>query len=162
MFGLGAGKIELNLPKTAYNRGEELKGTLLLTLNQPVKARGLFVKFYAEQKHREMRGSGKDRELKDTIRTIYEFQAELDKEREYLKTDAPAAYPFTFTIPPAPQVDIGQIIPPGVPDILVSALNLIPKTTGPIGPMMWYLEGYLDLPVAFDISKKVQLNIDGN
>src|SRR5512136_159822 len=101
MFGLGAGSIAINIPKTAYNAGEEIAGTLELDVRKPVKARGLFLKFYAEQEFREMRhqgGSGK-MEPVDTKRRLYEYQLELDQEREYAKTNGAVAYPFSLAVP---------------------------------------------------------------
>jgi hypothetical protein len=159
MFGLGTGSIELRLPKTAYQAGEEISGTLLLNVKNPAKARGLYVKIYAEQKVREMRssGSGKMRPV-ETTRKLYEYQIELDKEREYPKTNGAVSYPFKFVVPEGARSGHAAEKPMDGTDLLISAIRL-GTGVGPLGPVKWYLEGFLDLPMAFDVSAKMQLDI---
>lgn len=158
MFGIGAGKIELKIQKTTFNPGEEITGTLFLTVKNPIKARGLFIKIFAEQNVREMHEIQGKMKPTDTTRKLYEFQAELDKEREYPKTNEPVAYPFTLAVPQnAPSAHVPKK-PDETIDLLVGALSFV-TGTGALGPVKWYLEGYLDLPMAFDVSAKVQLDI---
>lgn len=158
MFGFGVGKIELKLPKTTYAAGEAIEGTLLLSVNTPVKARGLFATLYAEQQIREqVRNQGK-MEMRTETRKIYHYQQQLDTEKEYLKTGEATAYPFSITMPLIPGVT--QNVSDPLHGLTVSIGGLqIGGGLGPIGPAQWTLEGYLDLPLALDVKAKVSIEV---
>jgi len=144
MFGIGAGKIELKLEKTTFSPGETIEGQLLLSLNGPVKAKGVFVKLYAEQSFRQ----------KDKIETrrVYEFPLQLDGEKEYPKTTEPLSYDFQIKVPES----AGQV--QQRPSLSIGPIT-IGIGSGAVGPLKWFVEGQLDIPLAFDIRNRVQLNI---
>ena len=174
MFGIGAGKVEIRIPKIAYVVGEPIEGTLVLLVNSPVKARGVFLKLCADQKYREYvydsgshhshgfgQGNG---HWTTTTKTVYNFVLQFDGEREYPKTPQPLVYPFRIFVPKeaetlrqytgssglgSPVVSIGQLQIGGGDSM----------GGGPTGPPDWYLVGYLDLPFAFDVSTRVMLSI---
>ena len=158
MFGFGVGKIELKLPKTTYAAGEAIEGTLLLTVNKPVKARGLFATLFAEQQIREqVRNQGK-MEMRTEKRKIYNYQQQLDTEKEYQKTDGAEAYPFSITMPP--EAGVMQHVVDPLHGFTVSIGGLqIGAGPGPVGPPEWSVEGYLDLPLAFDVKATVNIGV---
>jgi hypothetical protein len=158
VFGFGVGKIELKLPKTTYAAGEAIEGTLLLTVNKPVKARGLFATLYAEQQIREQVLNQGKMEMRTETRKIYNYQQQLDTEKEYLKTGEASAYPFSITMPPMAGVTQDIINPLHGFTISFGGLQ-IGGGPGPIGPAQWMLEGYLDLPLALDVKAKVNIGI---
>jgi hypothetical protein len=158
MFGFGVGKIELKLPRTTFAAGEAIEGTLLLTVNKPAKARGLFAALYAEQQIREqVRNQGK-LEMQTVKRRIYEFQQQLDTEKEYQKTDGAAAYPFSIMVPPDAGATRQVVDPLHGFTVRVGGLQ-IGAGAGPVGPAQWILEGYLDLPLALDVKASVSIGI---
>jgi hypothetical protein len=169
MFGIGAGKVEIYIPRTAYTVGEAIEGTLALTVNSPVKARGVFLKLFAEQKFREYHHdsgphhSSSDGHMTTVTRTVYDFVIQFDGEREYPKTLQPVSYPFRVYVPQE-AISLRQSAGTGGPVISIGPIKIggsgfIGGGTGPIGPPEWFLEGYLDLPMAFDVSKRIRLNI---
>jgi hypothetical protein len=158
MFGFGVGKIELKLPRTTYAAGEAIEGTLLLTVNKPVKARGLIAALYAEQQIREqVRNQGK-LEMRTEKRKIYEFQQQLDTEKEYQKTNGAAGYPFSITVPPDAGVTQHSVDPLHGFTVSMGGLQ-IGGGPGPAGPAQWSVVGYLDLPLAFDVKASVNIGI---
>ena len=158
MFGFGVGKIELKLPKTTYAQGEAIGGTLLLTVNKPVKARGLFVTLSAEQQIRERVYNQGKTEMRTVKEKIYNFQQQLDCDKEYQKTGEATPYPFSITMPSMAGITQGVIDPLHGFSISIGGLQ-IGGGSGPIGPAQWTLEGYLDLPLALDVKAKVSIGV---
>jgi hypothetical protein len=155
-FGIGA--IRLELQKTIYTAGEAVEGTLLLSIGRPVPARGLFAILSAQQQfYRRTDPEGKDG-LRMVHRTVYHYQQQLDGEKEYEKTAEPAAYPFRLTLPPVAGF---------MQETRDSASGSAAITGGvrsmdgsvPFGPPEWSVEGYLDLPHAFDVKTKVSIGV---
>jgi len=170
MFGIGAGTIEIRIPKIAYVVGEPIEGTLVLSVNSPVKARGVFLKLCADQKFREYvydsgsHHSGGHGHWTTTTKTVYNFVLQFDGEREYPKTPQPVGYPFRIFVPK--EANTLRQYPGsggyGSPAISIGPLQFGGGSSmggGPVGPPDWYLEGYLDLPLAFDVSTRVMLSI---
>ena len=158
MFGFGVGKIELKLPKTTYSAGEAIEGTLLLTINKTVKARGLFATLSAEQQMREQVHNQGKIEMRTVSQKIYNYQQQLDTEKEYQKTGEATAYPFSITMPPMARVT--QDVTNPLHGLTISFGGLqIGGGPGPVGPAQWTLEGYLDLPLALDVKAKVNIGI---
>ena len=159
VFGFGVGKIEVSIPKKNFTPGEEINGTLLLTMKKPAKARGLFIKIFAEQRFREIRNQGGNQNSTEVIRVIYSFQQGLDSEKEYPVTSTPTAYPFTLVVPSGTNASTTTPTSPlGNLQISMGGFTL-GSAAGPIGPPQWYLEGFLDLPLALDLKTKIALNI---
>ncbi|MFH0973173.1 MAG: arrestin family protein [Candidatus Micrarchaeota archaeon] len=160
MFGIGAGKAEIKLPKTVYAPGEAIEGQLLLTLSGPTKAKGVFVKLYAEQTFRERTSSGR---VQQTARRVYEFPLQLDGEKEYAASQ-PLSYEFKLKIPD----DVAKTSAPaqtgvagvGLPNIGISIGGLrLDSGLGPVGPARWFVEGQLDIPLGIDVKNRVQINL---
>jgi hypothetical protein len=155
MFGFGVGKIELNLAKTAFAGGETIEGTLLLTVKKPVKAKGLFVKLYATQLFQEQFNSMGKPEMREVKKTIYNFQESLDTEKEYPVCDA-KPYPFKLVMPPMDNSTPRITNPLGNLSIAFNGFQ-IGGGAGPCGLPMWGVEGFLDIPMAFDVKANVSV-----
>ena len=171
MFGISAGKVEIRIPKIAYVVGEPIEGTLRLMINSTVKARGVFLKLCADQKYREyVYDSGSHHSYghgqghwTTTTKTVYNFVLQFDGEREYPKTSQPLSYPFRIFVPKDADT-LRQAAMSGYSGgtISIGPIQIGGGNTmggGPSGPPEWYLEGYLDLPFAFDVSTRVMLSI---
>jgi len=159
MFGFGVGKIELKVPKNAYAPGETIEGTLLLTVKKPVKARGLFITLFADQEFREQYVSGGKPDTRIIRRKIYNFQQQLDTEKEYPVAET-TSYPFSVAMPPEAGAPQTAAVNPmgGFLTVSLGALQ-IGGGSGPIGLPQWALEGYLDLPYALDVKATVALGV---
>jgi hypothetical protein len=125
-----------------------------------LKARGLFLTHSAEQQIREpVRNQGKT-EMNTVTRKIYNYQQQLDTEREYGQTSVPAAYPFSVILPHMAQA--AQDVTDPLHGFVVSWGGLhIEGGPGPVSPAKWTLEGYLDLPLAIDVKASVGIGVVG-
>ena len=146
VFGIGEGKMEIVLPKLNYACGEKISGKAVLTLNQPKSAKGLRIELKAERKVWKNRVSGgKSRRVQET-ETVYSFVLPLKGEGQFSSGE----YSFEIVVP-----DLGprQQAPPA---IRIGPFSLM----GPdAGPLAWYVIASLDLPLSFDISKKLQISV---
>ena len=153
--------MELKLAKTTFAPGETIEGQLLLTVNGPTKAKGVFVKLYAEQTVREY--SVGDRRPHNEVRRVYEFPLQLDSEKEYAKTVQPLAYDFKIKIPEdaAKSSAPAQSGMPGLPNIGIGiSIGGFPLGgTGGASPARWFVEGQLDIPLGIDIKNRVQISV---
>jgi hypothetical protein len=158
MTGSGNGKVELKLPKTVYSVGERIKGTLLLTVNRPVDARGLYVVLSAEQSFREQiiyrNGAG----TRTVSRRIFCLQQRLDRDRHYQKTTGITEYPFAVTLPPIGIGGQGSALPPDSRSIR-SGDQRVDLLQAPVGPARWILEGCLDIPHALDMITQTAIQV---
>lgn len=102
IFGIGDGKMELQLNNINVASGETLEGTATLTLNKDVKGKEVIAILYAERE--EMRyNQGKETKVKVSI---YSKTETLDGDKLYTKANGPYQYKFSFVIP---QIDTPAI-----------------------------------------------------
>jgi len=146
VFGIGEGRIEIVLPKTNYVGGETIKGKLVLTLNQPKKAKGLRVELVARQKQIQRSRSAKGGTVVTEV-DVYRFPSQLKGEGEFTSSE----YEFELKVPDMPSA---------VPNPKLELIPGVLSISAPSGyPMMWYVTASLDLPMSLDISKKVQISV---
>ena len=150
-LGLGAGKIDLNLNKLNFSAGETIDGEVILTLKKPVTAKRVYVKLFAHKEIREV-SAGKRRKR---IQTIFEFKQDLDGEKEY-PAGTPLKYPFSLKVPAGSSVGIADEGIKSAIGAIAQVANVFGTTTS---TQKWYVEARLDLPMKFDVSKKIQINV---
>jgi hypothetical protein len=143
----GKGKIEIQIPKFNFSPGETIEGTVVLALNKPIKARGLKIRFFGERvssRYTPQKGT----QSHDNI--IFDFTRPLDGEKEYIS----GTYRFQIKIPVdiLPKQDGGS----GVLNNLIKSAQIL---SGASSRTSWYILAFLDIPMAFDVSKKIQVNI---
>ncbi len=147
MFGFLKGKILVNLEKNSFVSGEKIKGRTILKLKKPVSARRLKLVFFGERtvSHRSI----SDGRRTSSTERVYEFEQDLDIEKEYLNEE----YDFEISIPK------NLIGAKPENETLGMAMNIGSALIG--GPSMtkWYVEAVLDVPKGFDVSKRVQVTI---
>jgi len=140
-----AGKIDINLAKLNYSKGEEIVGEISLTPKNPIKARGVKVTLYSETTSTQVTSSG----MSKSTRRTFEFAMPLDGEKEYSPTLQ--KYEFKIKIP-----SDSNIAPEGLPGQIAQAVKFI-STGNQV--TKWFIEAKLDIPGGFDINKKVQINV---
>jgi len=151
VFGLGKGKIELQLEKYNLHPGDTIKGTVTLKLKKPVHARALKILFFGEQITNTTSLQGNAVHRNTSITYVYKFEMPLDREKDYFNEN----YSFEITIPKdilqrtsaTPQGTIGEIVKAAQ---ILSGMNR---------RIQWYIEAKLDVPKGLDVKKKTQINI---
>jgi hypothetical protein len=96
LFGLGDGEIKLQIKNINVAVGQPVEGTVLLKLNEDIKARGISVILYAEKT--ETTNTPQGQTLKKNT-NIYDKTIQLDTEKTYEKSKSPYEYTFSFVIP---------------------------------------------------------------
>lgn len=163
MFGFDKGKIEIQLDKFNFSPGEVIEGTVALKLKKPVKAKELSIRIVGEQTTTQREGVsigiGTNRGTQNTdsrTTTIFDFKQPLDGEKEYLAGEQPTVYPFKIKIPANVLSQQTQAPQEGT---LGTVLKVAQMVSGTSSRISWYLIASLDVPKAFDVSKRVQINI---
>jgi len=101
IFGLGDGKMDLQLKNVNVAPGDTLEGTASLTMNKDVEGKEVVAILYAEETVREREANG--REISKQI-TLYSKSEILDTEKLYTNANSPYQYKFAFVIPETEQV----------------------------------------------------------
>ncbi len=143
ILGIGAGSMELTINRIEYTEGETITGRASLQLKENVKARGLFIEFWAEKKETDSDGEGTH-----TI-VLHKQSLKLDDEKEY-KIGENKFYEFNFQIPTTilqkPSKEGG---------LLNGAMNFFKNSSNK--NISWFVEAKLDQKMAFDIRKKMKI-----
>ncbi len=158
LFGIGDGKMELQLKSQDVASGGTLEGTATLTLNKDVKGKGVVAILYAERTDYERTAKGGTMEKK--VR-IYSMTKDLDTEKLYTKQGCPYQYKFNFAIP----AQTGSSVPKAVGE----GLKVIGALAGTFGGLSglgnsnirWYVKAELnhESMLSFPIAKTQQVNI---
>jgi len=154
LFGIGDGKMELQLSKNEFKSGEKIEGTATLTLNKDVNGKGVVAEVWGERT--EIRRNMNGQVQRENV-VVYKFASSLDVARAYTKAESPKVYRFALD---APDVGVGTSSPEGTAGKIFSALG---QMAGGGGPIMWFVEAKLIMPaLEFSIAKKQQISIVGS
>jgi hypothetical protein len=147
MFGFGKGKVDVALEKFNFSPGEMIKGKATLELKKIVKARGFKVRLLGERKSRHFDSKGSH----DSVETVYDFEEQLDGPKEYSGT---STYNFEVKVPSdiASAPNVG-----GIAGTLIKSAQMLTGITP--NTVQWHILVYLDVPLGFDVSKKIQITI---
>mgnify|MGYP006295690477 FL=1 len=146
----GPEKMIVALEQYNFFPGETIKGTLSINLKKPKKARKLEIALVGEKKERRRSSDGKTHTK--TVR-LYNFRIPLGQEGEYQKGD----YPFEIKIPQNLLESTANQRPDGAAGAVVDVLSAVSGNR--TGPVQWYIEGQLDIPMGFDVKKKQSIAI---
>ncbi|MAG17932.1 MAG: hypothetical protein CL944_00485 [Candidatus Diapherotrites archaeon] len=149
VFGLGAGKIDLELGKTIFNPGEAIQGEVKLKVNKSTKAKGVKVVLMATRETSSY-SQGRRTNRKETL---YNFEQELDVERDYNPSEGEKTYKFQLQVP----TGIGN--KPMGNEALGQIMNVASMLSGRSSQIKWILTAKLDIPMGFDVSKTVQISV---
>lgn len=147
MLGFGEKKIDVQLSNFNFKPGDTIQGTVSLTVKKPAKAKGVFVRLYADQEQSGMRG-------KTITPNVFELKQQLDGEKEYSTGENPAVYPFKIKIPS--DILSTQKLPEGK---IGTALKAAAFLSGTMTVRKWYVEAKIDIPLSLDTKKRAQVNI---
>ncbi len=140
VFGIGEGKINLDLNTHDVTAGGKISGKLKLELNSHKKAKELRVELIGEQRQTRQ---GKTKKV-----VVYRFKQVLGGEQEY----GGGEYEFELQAPAISEIERGM---EGVAGMALGAAKLL----GAIHPVEYSVVGTLDLPMSMDINKKVQIAV---
>lgn len=154
IFEFLRGKIDIILVKFSFSPGELIKGKVLIDLKKPIKARQLKIGFYGVKIFTERIQAQKGPQTRTRREFIHKFEMPLDGEKEYLKGE----YPFEIKIPEDIQRE-PKVPKEGILSILIKGAKVLSESMGMTSRTEWYLEATLEIPMAFDMKKKVSINI---
>jgi len=149
IFGLGDGKMDLQLKNLNVASGDTLEGTASLTQNKDVEGKEVVAILYAEETVTEREANGG--EIRSQI-SLYSKSETLDTEKLYTKTNSPYQYKFAFVIP-----ETGP-----------TATQSTRVSIGPIGNLIrsggigrWYVKADLkhEAALKFPVAKTEELSI---
>jgi len=141
VFGIGDGQIDLDFDKPAYQPGDTITGKARLKLGSPRKARCLRLEFFCEKTtYRTYFYQGNSGSADAVYERTIERRKDLAPERTYKNGEE---FKFELLVP-------ANAVPPDWLDNIMGKFRPIRR---------WYIEVTLDLPAAFDISRKAQINL---
>jgi hypothetical protein len=151
LFGIGDGKVELQLKNPNVPSGGTLEGTATITLNKDVRGKEVVAVLYAE---RTVESLGTNGQMNRRNINIYSRSVVLDGEKLYAKSGGPYQYNFTFVIP-----QMGGASTPGG-GILGSLVGAVGGMAGG-GIVRWYLKVELkhESMLSFPIEKKQEIGV---
>jgi len=149
VFGIGEGKVIITLPKTIFSAGEIIRGKAKLEMSAPRQARSLRLDLcrveHRTSTHTNSRGL---RQNSSHNEEVVEFTKPLSGEKMYgggeeyeFELVAPAGKP-TLNLPSSPVS--------GIITALASFATPAPR---------YFIKVSLDMPMAVDVSGKVQIQI---
>jgi len=147
----GPDKITITLEKFDYKPGEKIKGSVILNLKKPTKARKLEVGLFGERKEQYRSADGKIN-TKNVI--IYDFKIQLGPEGEYQTEE------FSFEIPiPSDilSIDARKNLQGGLGTVVDVLSTMSGHRVFPVG---WFVKSQLDVPMMFDIKKEQKIVIN--
>jgi len=155
IFEFLRGKIEIVLEKFNFSPGEQIKGKVLIDLKKKIKANGLKIGLYGV---RIIKERVTDRKGNQTTRTrrefIHKFEMPLDGQKEYLKGEYPFEIKIPGTVPTQPKIQ-----KQGILSVLIKGAKILEEMAGINFRIEWYLEATLEIPMGFDMKKKVFINV---
>lgn len=161
LFGIGDGKMELQIKNVNVASGETLEGTAILTLNKDIKGKEVVAILYAEMTEMVMnQGTQSSR----TIQT-YSKSETLDTEKLYTKANGPYTYNFNFVIPQTSSSTQAAGSTAGIVQNLVGGMGMggfggrMNRNMG--GTVRWYVKVELkhESMLSFPVAKTQEINI---
>ncbi len=153
IFGIGDGKMDLQLKNVNVAPGNTLEGTATLTLNKDVKGKEAVAILFAEKTVTDRNASG--RMTRRQI-NMYSKSEILATEKLYTKSNGPYQYKFTFVIP-----ETDPSASQAASGVLGMIANLGGGFLGGMGPVRWYVKVELkhETMLKFPIAKTQEINI---
>jgi len=145
-----SGNMNIAITKTSFQPGEIIEGTITLTLNKPIKSRGVFVSLISFEGHGGgSRGPGGKGGGSSTSKHVWESQT-LDPAKEYPPYQE-LTYPFQLTAPSIndPFYSLGAL------------WRYVTRDKSPRAPGMkdYWVEAKLDISMAFDVNSQKEIKI---
>ncbi len=159
LFGIGDGKMEMQIANVNVAPGETVEGAATLTLNKDVKGKEVLATLFAERTEiRYYNGKRNSSRVR-----MYAKSETLDTEKLYTKQDSPYQYKFSFVIPllQTPQTSAAPSGALGAALEVVGVLNTISGNSVEYSPACWYVMVELkhEAMLTFSISKMTEINV---
>lgn len=150
IFGLGDGKMDLQLKNVNVAPGDTLEGTASLTMNKDVMGKEVVAILYAEETVTDRNPNPKGMATTRQI-TLYSKSEILDTEKLYTKVNSPYQYNFAFVIPQTGASRTHST------SLSVGMFNLF----GSGGIVRWYVKAELkhEAALKFPVAKTQEINI---
>jgi len=150
MFGFGKKLIDVILEKYNFSPGENVKGKISLTLDKIIHAKQLRVALIGERTSPVTKTQPDGKSYQTQEKTyVFNFQMPLDGEKDYQQGE----YTFEIKIP----LNVLQNVPlEGKIGGILKTIQVLSMASSRIS---WYVQANLDIPLGFDVSKRVQINI---
>src|SRR3989344_5095335 len=145
LFGFGRGKMDIHLSRWEYRPREVIEGTLRMELKERVPARGVTIALVGEP--RQTHHDAHPHAVK-----VFKFSVPLDGEKSYNAGEK--KYSFAITVPESVKEQR-----PEIPENLPYGLSRLVRFVSTTHPLMWYVDGKLDVPKSVDVKKRVGINI---
>ncbi len=152
LFGIGDGKIQIQVTSPDISSGATLTGTATITLNSDVKANGIIAKVYANRTTERYVNGNRQPETE----TFYVKEIPLDGDKLYPKSSSPLKYDFKFVIPQVTGNDTGNA-PQQIPGALGSLINAAERMQ-PGGVVRWYVEVKMNVHMGIPMIGVQELN----
>ncbi|MCP4648106.1 MAG: hypothetical protein GY852_10315 [bacterium] len=148
VFGIGEGKIELELDGYNVSPGGKISGKLKLELNSPKKANEFRVELIGEQLQTARKMGSRERTTKKVV--VFRSMQKLGGEQEYTSGE----YEFELDAPPKeePREDVSQ---EGLAGAIVGAAKMLKG----MNPIVYSVVASLDIPMSMDINKKIRISV---
>jgi len=148
VFGIGEGKIELELDSHNVSPGGKLSGKLKLELNSPKKAKELRVELLGKQKRTTTNFRTKESETETVI--VFRSKQILGGEQEYTSGE------YEFELDAPPKLEQNEQVPQeGLAGAIVGAAKVLKS----LNPITYSVVASLDIPMSMDINKKVRVSV---
>jgi len=150
MFGFGKGKIDIKIPKFNFKEGETIEGEVILEIKKATKAKGVKIGLLGIETTRTSSFGARSR---SRTNILFNFEQPLDGEKEYFPS-GPQTYKFKIDIPTGldKKLDLEN-------EGLNKAMEFASMFSGRSKSVKWLLKAKLDVPMGFDVSKDLQINI---
>lgn len=151
--GVGRGTVQVAVERTRFAPGDDIRGTVTLSLPEPVEGKRLVVTLRATQRTVDYQRVAGVRTVGSSEVTIYEQSQEVGGPRSYTSE----ALPFTLPLPS----DAGDRKPPApegkVGDFARAVSSVVAPTTGPI---QWRVTATLVVPWGRDLVHAIDVVVD--
>lgn len=136
VLGISEGALEVKLESGMFEPGKPIKGKITIHTNKKIKARQLRVQFYGLLKQSSQTGE---------LTRVYETESLICGEAVYADD-----MQFGFEI--TPPAEIGAAKPNRILGLFSPAKAVVETR-----PRFWVLQATLDIPMATDLNKQVEL-----
>jgi hypothetical protein len=153
--GVGVGSIEVVLERTSFAPGDVIRGRLVLTMAEEMRARRLVVRLHASRRTVSTSVDARGQRSRTHGReTVYKFDQELDGERAY--PAGTSEHWFAISVPS----DIGGKIDIPGEGFVSDVARVVTAVAGAVRrPLEWKLIGFLHIPWKRDVKKASDIQV---
>lgn len=151
-FGIGRGKLQLQLPQTSFMSGQTIQGNIVLNLKKPIDSNYTEVVLIAQERRTSV---GRDGHRDTDTVTVFENRVRLAEAKRF--EAGTLQLPFSIPIP----ADIsGPQLQNQTLQKVAAVANALGGRFGGRRILKWYVSARIDVPKAIDMrSRKTQVYV---